>query len=82
MYNKGTMAVKVDKMYKDVLYFPLTHTLLKIIFIKASRLLTYSSKYIGAITVRILVELNDFMSTMFVHQEVPLSKIHALLFIG
>lgn len=50
MYNKGTMAVKVDKMYKDLLYFPLSHTLLKIIIIKAARLLTYSSKYIGTIT--------------------------------
>lgn len=68
-------------MYKDLLYFPLTHRVLKIIF-KASTLLTYSSKYIGTITVRILEEFNDFVSTMFIHQEVPLSKIHASLFIG
>lgn len=69
-------------MYKDLLYFPLTHRLLKTVFIKASTLLTYSLKYIETIPVRISVKFNDIVSPIFVHEEVPLSKIHALVFIG
>lgn len=80
--TKEQWQQKETKIYKHLLHFLLIHRFSKNVFIKASILLTYSSKYIEIITGRILVEFKDFVSTMFAHQETPLSKINTSLFIG
>lgn len=55
-------------MYTDLLYFPLTHGLLKIAFIQAPTLLTCSLECMETITGRALAKCNDLMSTMSIRK--------------
>lgn len=76
------MAVKVDQNIQRFIIFPINSQIFKNYIYWGIQIINIFLRHIETIAVRILGEFNAFVSTIFLHQDIALSKIHALLFIG